>query len=111
VVRRRGAASVGARACSGFTERCWSIPDDAREEISEAGLMSWKRSGLRVSQRGSGLNLKRLPIPIRAHSIPHEASTPKVGGSCLRPAAVSPYAKLETPVRARSGPGLTSPLA
>jgi hypothetical protein len=33
-----GATFTGERACSGFTECHWSIPDDARDEIEEAGF-------------------------------------------------------------------------
>ena len=40
-----GAAFGGPRACSGFTECSWSTPDDARAEISEAGLIVLEEVG------------------------------------------------------------------
>lgn len=40
-----GAGFVGARACSGFTECSWSNPDDAREEMQEAGFVILEEVG------------------------------------------------------------------
>jgi len=40
-----GATLVGAHACSGFTECHWSTPDDAREEIKQAGFAVMEEVG------------------------------------------------------------------
>jgi SAM-dependent methyltransferase len=40
-----GAKFVGAHACSGFTECHWSTPDNAREEIQQAGFLVLEEVG------------------------------------------------------------------
>jgi hypothetical protein len=40
-----GAEFAGAHACPGFTECHWSTPDDAREEIQEAGFVVLEEVG------------------------------------------------------------------
>jgi SAM-dependent methyltransferase len=40
-----GATFAGARACSGFTECHWSIPDNGREEVEEAGFLVLEEAG------------------------------------------------------------------
>jgi aminoglycoside/choline kinase family phosphotransferase len=40
-----GAKFSGALACSGFTECHWSVPDDAREEIEDAGFFVLEEAG------------------------------------------------------------------
>jgi hypothetical protein len=40
-----GATFAGPRACSEFTECHWSTPDDARNEIEEAGFIVVEEAG------------------------------------------------------------------
>jgi SAM-dependent methyltransferase len=49
-----GATFAGARACSGFTECHWSIPDDARAEIEEAGFLVLEEAGAEGFANGLG---------------------------------------------------------
>ena len=49
-----GGTFVGAHACSGFTECHWSIPDDARAEIEEAGFFVVEEAGAEGFAGGLG---------------------------------------------------------
>jgi len=49
-----GAKFSGANACSGFTECHWSIPDEVRREIAEAGFLVVEEAGAEGFAGGLG---------------------------------------------------------